>query len=152
MPWALTFESEPRSPPALCICVLSELEPLSNHEEQLSCPASWCAHSSAAVSGLLQHQMAVSILRSAAISFFRQVTIFPLLYVRKMSQQMSSCRHTILRGSLLHASVFWGLQGPSQLWNGPQHSSSYPDQGEGSVLRICVCDEGDSRLAGSSSG
>ena len=49
----------PDTPTALCIRVLWEL---SNHEEQLSRPASWCAHGSAAVSGLLRHQMAVSIL------------------------------------------------------------------------------------------
>lgn len=61
--WPLSLSQE--APTACWICVLCELEPLSNHEEQLSCSASWCAHCSAAVSGLLRHQMAVSTLSQA---------------------------------------------------------------------------------------
>ncbi len=139
VPWELTFESEPRSPTAVCIRVLCEAEPLSNHEEQLSCPASWCAHGSAAVSGLLRHQMAVSILSSAAVSFFRPFAAFTLLYVQTMAEQVTSWRYTILCGSLLHVSVFYVVEGPWQLWNGPQHSSGCSWSRETlCVLYMCV--------------
>lgn len=114
-----------------------EVQPLSNHEEQLSCPASWCTHSSAAVSGLLWHQMAVSVLRSDAMSFFRLFSILTLLYI----QQRTPWRCVLSRGA-----VFYGVGRPWQLWNFPQHSS-----GCSRCVCVCVSDEGDNRLAGISS-
>lgn len=145
VPWQWTFEFKPRNPTALCICVLCELESLSNHEEQLSCPASWCAHCSAVVSGLLWHQMAVSILTRAAISFFRPFTIFTLPYTQTMSNPMMSWRYTILCGSFLHVVVFYGVEGPWQFWNGPQHSSCC-------MFCTCASHERDNTLVGCSSG
>lgn len=120
---------------------LSELQPLSSHEEQLPRPASRCAHRSAAVSGLLWHQMAVSILGIAAISFFRQVT-FPLLCIRTMPPHMTAWK--ICVALQLYVSVSAGALGSSKM--GP----NIPP-GQTSVLGTCGSDEGHSRLTSSSS-
>lgn len=140
--WELTSESEPRDPTALCIRVLCEVEPLSNHEEQLSCPASWCAHGSAAVSGLLRHQMAVSILRGAAIAFFRPVTIF---YATLPSDNVKTDGVLKLHGIVrLWGFVEWRARGSFE--KGPSIPRVAPDRGRGRVFSTRVSDEGDNRL------
>lgn len=75
LPWELTSAFEPNSPLYSCPVWTGATV---HHEERRSRPASWCAHSPAAVSSLLGHQMAVSILRGAAISFCKSCLLrFP---------------------------------------------------------------------------
>lgn len=152
VPWKLTFESQPRSPTALCICVLCELEPLSNHEEQLSCPASWCTHGSAAVSSLLWHQMAVSIPRSAAISLFRPLPIFTLLTVKQCQKgwHHEHTRYFVALCCTFQCFMKRRVGGSSEM--GPNIPRVAPDQGRSCVFCTCASDEGDSWLVGSSSG
>lgn len=75
-------------------------------------------------------------------------------YVQTMSEEMMSRGCTISRGSLLLVPVFYGVEGPVGSFEmGPQHSSSCSWSDErGCVFCTCASDEGDSRLAGSSSG
>lgn len=135
MLWELTVESAQQP---LFIRTLCEPEPLSNHEEQLSCPASWCAHSSAAVSGLLWHQMAVSILTGAIIPFCNQP--YPAFHTNNVKTRDV----IMLQLHLCCVFVGWvcvcvcGVEALWQLWKGPQHSSSCLWWGKRLCVR-CMC-------------
>lgn len=114
---------------SFAFCVLRKPELLSNHEGQLSCPASWCDRGSDAVSGLLWHQMAVSILS------FRGV-VLPFLHNAVLSRSVKTddimkIHHTAL------CCMFHRGEGSWQLWNGPQHSCSVSDGGGGGTLSMC---------------
>ena len=107
------------------------------HEEQLSCPASQCAHSSAAVSSLLGHQMAVSILTIATSSFL------PPLHC---SNYFPTCCPLLSCGPLLHFLVLYGAEGPWQIWNRPPaFLRLLLAKGKGCGIRLSG--GGDSRLA-----
>jgi len=119
-----------------------ELEPPSHHEEQLPCPASWCAHSSAAVSGLLWHQMAVSILRRGAVSLFEG------LRVQTASKRATSPRYEDIVRASAGFRVPWRAQGPAAaLKQAPAFPELLLIKGEAIAFCTCVSDEGDSRLA-----
>ena len=150
VPWELTSDSEPRSPPApfflsSCIPVWTGGAAV-HHEEQLSRPACRRARGSAAVSGLLRHQMAVSILRrSVRVCSSSLLRPFFTIFTSKLSKNMTSQRYAILCRSF--PACFIERRAPWQLWNGAPNIPRV-DRERGDVCCTCVSDGGDRQWTG----
>lgn len=122
------FKYHPRSQQSFVLC---ELKPLSNHEEQLSCHSFWRVHCPAAVSGLLRHQMAVSILIP--------LPSFTAFCFQTLSCELTSLRYTILCEYLQCVSLcFIKRCVHGSFEKGPQLSSSWSREDCVHIERICV--------------
>lgn len=112
-------------------CVLRKPELLSNHEGQLSCPASWCDRGSDAVSGLLWHQMAVSILSFCGV-------VLPFLHNALHSRSVKTDDIMKIHHTALCCICFIEGRAHGSFEMGPSIPAVVSDEGGGCVLCPCV--------------